>query len=79
MTPEEVSHANRRLLPHWSIGGLHGRGPNQHAHAYEDTTPEGNSTRKQANLEAGVISLQVHDPTTNPDSKEFRAAELPGP
>jgi hypothetical protein len=45
---------------------------------YEDTKPEGNNTRKQANLQAGVISLQAHDPTTNLDFKGIRAVELPG-
>ncbi len=44
---------------------------------YEDTKPEGANDRKQANLRAGTISLQAHDPTTNLDFKDLRAAEIP--
>ncbi|MBI1358538.1 MAG: DUF1080 domain-containing protein [Acidobacteria bacterium] len=43
---------------------------------YEDTKPEGPTARKQANLRSGTISLQAHDPTTNLDFKDLRAAEL---
>ncbi len=44
---------------------------------FEDTRPEGKNARHNAKLTAGVISLQAHDPTTNLDFKDIRAAELP--
>ena len=44
---------------------------------YEDTKPEGANGRKQANLRRGVISLQAHDPTTDLDFRNLRAAEIP--
>jgi hypothetical protein len=44
---------------------------------FEDSRPEGNNARNQARLQGGVISLQAHDPTTNIDFKNIRAAELP--
>jgi len=44
---------------------------------YEDVKPEGPNWRKQARLDAGTISLQAHDPTTNLDFKDIRAGELP--
>jgi hypothetical protein len=45
---------------------------------WEDPHPEGNIVRnKQAKLTPGVISLQAHDPTTNLDFKNIRAARLP--
>jgi hypothetical protein len=43
---------------------------------WEDTRPEG-KTRQNARLEAGTISLQAHDPTTNLDFRNIRIAELP--
>ena len=43
---------------------------------YEDPKPEGANGRKQANLRSGVISLQAHDPTTNLDFRNIRAAEI---
>lgn len=46
--------------------------------SWEDPHPEGKSVRdKQARLGAGAISLQAHDPTTNLDFKNIRAAKLP--
>jgi hypothetical protein len=44
---------------------------------FEDTRPEGKNARTNARLTGGVISLQAHDPTTNIDFKDIRAAELP--
>jgi len=44
---------------------------------FEDARPEGSNARNQARLTAGVLSLQAHDPTTNIDFKDIRAAELP--
>ena len=44
---------------------------------FEDTRPEGSNARNQARLTGGVISLQAHDPTTNIDFRDIRAAELP--
>ena len=43
---------------------------------YEDTKPEGANDRKQANLRAGTISLQAHDPGTDLEFKNLRAAEI---
>lgn len=43
---------------------------------WEDPRPPGNNARRQARLAPGVISLQAHDPTTNLDFKDIRAAEL---
>jgi hypothetical protein len=43
---------------------------------YEETKPEGAKHRKQANLRRGTISLQAHDPTTNLDFRDIRAAEI---
>ena len=34
------------------------------------------ATQRQARLTPGVISLQAHDPTTNLDFKDIRAAEM---
>jgi hypothetical protein len=44
---------------------------------YEDVKPEGSNHRKQALLRSGTISLQAHDPTTNLDFRDIRAAEIP--
>jgi hypothetical protein len=45
---------------------------------FTDTKPEGDSVReKEAVLEAGVLSLQAHDPTTNLDFRNLRIVELP--
>ena len=44
---------------------------------YEDVKPEGSNHRKQALLRSGAISLQAHDPTTNLDFRDVRAAEIP--
>ncbi len=45
---------------------------------FEDANPAGSNVReKQAVLDAGVISLQAHDPTTNLDFRSIRIAELP--
>ncbi len=44
---------------------------------FEDTRPEGKNARHNAKLTPGVISLQAHDPTTNLDFKDIRAAEVP--
>ncbi len=45
---------------------------------WEDPHPEGKSVRdKQARSGSGAISLQAHDPTTNLDFKNLRAAKLP--
>ncbi len=43
---------------------------------YEDPKPEGMNDRKQANVRKGPFSLQAHDPTTNLDFDDIRAAEL---
>ncbi|MEZ5397729.1 MAG: DUF1080 domain-containing protein [Bryobacterales bacterium] len=43
---------------------------------YEDVKPEGSNHRKQALLRSGTISLQAHDPTTNLDFRDIRAAEI---
>ena len=43
---------------------------------YEDVKPEGANHRKQANLRRGTISLQAHDPKTNLDFQDIRAAEI---
>ncbi len=43
---------------------------------YEDAKPEGANSRKQANLRSGPIALQAHDPTTNLDFRDVRAAEI---
>jgi len=43
---------------------------------YEEVKPEGANARKQANLRSGTISLQAHDPTTNLDFRNIRAAEI---
>lgn len=45
---------------------------------WEDPHPEGKSVRaKEAVLTPGVIILQAHDPTTNLDFRNLRAAEYP--
>ena len=44
---------------------------------WEDDRPEGANARQQARLQAGTISLQAHDPTTNLDFRNIRVAELP--
>jgi hypothetical protein len=44
---------------------------------WEDPRPEGKNARVQARLSGGVFSLQAHDPTTNLDFKDIRAAETP--
>ncbi len=45
---------------------------------WEDPHPEGPVVRdKQAKLGEGVVSLQAHDPSTNLDFKNIRAARLP--
>jgi hypothetical protein len=44
---------------------------------FDDTRQEGMDARKQARLEAGPISLQAHDPTTNLDFKNIRISRLP--
>jgi 3-keto-disaccharide hydrolase len=45
---------------------------------FEDTKPLGTNVRnKEAVVEAGVISLQAHDPTTNLDFRNLRFAVLP--
>lgn len=43
---------------------------------WEDTRPPGNNARRQAKIVSGVLSLQAHDPTTNLDFKDIRAAEI---
>ncbi|MDA1313393.1 MAG: DUF1080 domain-containing protein [Acidobacteria bacterium] len=43
---------------------------------WDDPRPPGNNARRQAKLDSGVLSLQAHDPTTNLDFKDIRAAEL---
>jgi len=43
---------------------------------WDDPRPPGNNARRQARLVPGVLSLQAHDPTTNLDFKDIRAAEL---
>ncbi len=43
---------------------------------WEDPRPPGNNARRQARIVPGVLSLQAHDPTTNLDFKDIRAAEL---
>lgn len=46
--------------------------------SWEDPHPEGASVRnKQAVLRPGTFSLQAHDPTTNLDFRNIRAAALP--
>jgi len=44
---------------------------------WRDTRPEAANARQGARLAAGVISLQAHDPTTNLDFRNLRAASLP--
>jgi hypothetical protein len=44
--------------------------------SFDDPQPEGKNPRKQAMLGAGVISLQAHDPTTNLDFRNIKAAEI---
>jgi len=44
---------------------------------WQDTREEGPVARKQAKLSAGPVSLQAHDPTTNLDFRNIRAASLP--
>jgi hypothetical protein len=44
---------------------------------WEDDRPGGMNARKEARLQAGTISLQAHDPTTNLDFRNIRIAALP--
>lgn len=44
---------------------------------WEDDRPQGSNARQQARLEAGTISLQAHDPTTNLDFRNIRIAAQP--
>jgi hypothetical protein len=44
---------------------------------WEDDRPQGSNARQQARLEAGTISLQAHDPTTNLDFRNIRITALP--
>ena len=44
---------------------------------FTDGRAEGRNARKEARLEGGTFSLQAHDPTTNLDFRNLRAAELP--
>lgn len=44
---------------------------------HEDERAEGRNARKEARLEAGAISLQAHDPTTNLDFRNLRVAKIP--
>ena len=43
---------------------------------FADTRSEGADVLKEARLNAGPISLQAHDPTTNLDFRNLRIAVL---
>jgi hypothetical protein len=45
--------------------------------SFDDSRPEGTDARTQARLNAGTISLQAHDPTTNLDFRALRIVEFP--